>query len=73
MEVKLDGWLGYVISLCIQHFGLHIFSGDGIGEGVNGNLYITGYLLTQNVNTRDWKGSLDIHVVLSIHFLITLS
>ena len=70
MGVKLDGWLGYVISLCIQHFVLHLFSGDGIGECVNDN--VIGYLLTQNVNTRDWKGSVDIRVVLLIHFLITL-
>lgn len=38
---------------------------------MNGN--IIGYLLTQNANNRDWKGSVDIHVVLFIHFLITLS
>ena len=67
----MDGWLGYVISFCIEHFVLHLLSGDGIGGGVNGN--ITVHLLTQNANNRDWKGILEIHVVLFVHSLITLS
>lgn len=25
MGMKLDGWLGYVLSLCVEHFVLHFF------------------------------------------------